>query len=67
MDAELRTDSEHQNFVSIYRGFAYVGEKLEAYTKEGLDRTYQNIYKTLAGYPICKDECSRIYKCQFTV
>ncbi|XP_060566988.1 uncharacterized protein LOC132725818 [Ruditapes philippinarum] len=65
MDAELRTDKEHQNFVSIYRGFAYVGEKLESYTKEGLDRTYQNIYKTLAGYPPCRQNCSRKYKCQY--
>jgi hypothetical protein len=65
MDTELMTDSEHQNFVSIYRGFAYVGKTLESYTKEGLCKTYHKIYKNLAGNPPCSRECSRNYKYDF--
>ncbi|XP_060566989.1 uncharacterized protein LOC132725819 [Ruditapes philippinarum] len=65
MDAEIRIDSERQNFVSNYRGFSYVGEKLESYTKEGLEKTYQDIYKKLAGYPPCTQNCSTSFKCQY--
>ncbi|XP_045191833.2 uncharacterized protein LOC123548551 [Mercenaria mercenaria] len=65
MDDELR-DPEYQNFVSIYRGFAYVGEKLEPYTKEGLDTVYQKIYGIAAGYHVCQKKCSETFKCRFS-
>lgn len=63
---DIRKDPEHKNYISVYRGLAYVGEKLESYTLDRLDKIYQRIYAKEAGKPLCASDCSKTYKDQTT-
>ncbi|XP_053391101.1 uncharacterized protein LOC128553926 [Mercenaria mercenaria] len=51
-------DEDYQTFVVVYKGLSYVGKVLEPYTENGLQRTHQDIYKALGGYPPCQSQCS---------
>ena len=60
-NAYILREPKCQNFVSVYRGFSFVGKTLEPHTRHVLEQVHQTIYNRLAGEPACTDQCSLQY------
>ncbi|XP_053401919.1 uncharacterized protein LOC128557751 [Mercenaria mercenaria] len=63
---KLLRDEDHQNYCCIYRGLAYVGQNLEPYTKNGITRIHQKIYRKLASHGDCTTQCSKSFGADFS-
>ena len=51
-------DPEYKNFIVGLRGFSYVGNSLESFTREGLNKLQAKISARLGGGQCCSKRCS---------
>ncbi|XP_053376349.1 uncharacterized protein LOC128547463 [Mercenaria mercenaria] len=58
---DLVRNPEYRNFVCCYHGFAFCGNKLEPYTRNGLQKVHRTVYCKLAGNQACHQRCSEIF------